>query len=59
MSTSIKATYELFYSYLTQKIAPETPCVTIYKKVAEDFLLWLGSLKTIQENTKYRIQKNY
>lgn len=58
-SAATKATYELFYSYLTQKIAPETPCVTINKKVAEDFLLWLGSLKTIQDNTKYGIQKNF
>ena len=38
-SDGTKATYEIFYSYLTKKILPETNCNTINKKVAEDFLL--------------------
>jgi integrase len=31
----------------------------INKRVAEDFLLWLNGLTTIQQNTKYGIQKNF
>jgi hypothetical protein len=38
-SDATKATYQIFYSYLIQKITPETNCYIINKKVAEDFLL--------------------
>ncbi len=44
---------------MIQKIKTDTPCLIINKRVAEDFLLWLISLKHLQQNTKYRIQKNF
>lgn len=56
---STKKSYEIFYSYLIQQIKPDTPCLIINKRVAEDFLLWLSSLKHLQQNTKYGIQKNF
>jgi integrase len=58
-SDATKATYEIFYSYLIQKISPDTICHIINKKVAEDFLLWLSKLTHIQQNTKFGIQKNF
>jgi integrase len=58
-SDSTKSTYKMFYDYLIQKIAPETPCITINKKLAEEFLLWLGNYENISQNTKFGIQKNF
>ena len=58
-SESTKSTYQMFYNYLTRKFPPDTPCITIKKKNAEEFLLWLGKLQNINQNTKYGIQKNF
>jgi integrase/recombinase XerD len=58
-SKGTKDTYELFYSYLTQKIEANTPCAIIGKKEAEEFLLWLSKLSSIGQNTKFGIQKNF
>ena len=58
-SEATMATYDIFYGYLVQKIKEDTPCQTINKKVAEEFLLWLSKLKHIQQNTKFGIQKNF
>ncbi len=58
-SKSTISTYEMFYGYLIQRITPDTPCLLINKEVAEDFLLWLGQLTHIQQNTKFEIQKNF
>jgi len=58
-SDATKSTYEIFYSYLVQKISPDTICYSINKKIAEDFLLWLSKLTHIQQNTKFGIQKNF
>jgi len=58
-SDATKATYDIFYSYLVQNIKGDTPCLMIHKKVAEDFLLWLNKLTSIQQNTKFSIQKNF
>lgn len=58
-SESTLETYDIFYSYLIQKVKEDTPCHTINKKIAEEFLLWLNKLKNIQQNTKYGIQKNF
>jgi integrase len=54
-----KSTYKMFYDYLVKKLSAETPCVTINKQVAEDFLLWLNKLTGLSQNTKYGIQKNF
>ena len=58
-SDSTRESYDFFFGYMIQRIKPDTPCFTINKDVAEDFLLWLNKLEHLQQNTKFGIQKNF
>lgn len=58
-SQSTKNTYKLFFQYFTQKFALNMQCSSIGKKEAEAFLLWINSLKHLQQNSKFCIQKNF
>jgi len=58
-SKSTKATYEYFFKYFKKYIDVSNSCLVLTKLKSEAFLSWLFKLESLEQNTKYGIQKNF